>query len=65
MAPPPVTYSAASFVGLAGTIVMIVLVGVIFLIGRRSRLRHREMQLTFFLIEILLWFSVIMFGIAV
>jgi hypothetical protein len=36
VAPPPVTHSTASFVGLAGTIVMIVLVGVIFLIGRRS-----------------------------
>jgi hypothetical protein len=29
------------------------------------RLMHRETQLTFFLIAILLWFSVIMFGIAV
>ena len=32
-------YSAASFLGLAGTIVMMVLVGVIFLTGRRSPAR--------------------------
>jgi uncharacterized protein DUF4340 len=39
VAPPPVTYSAASFVGLAGTIVLMVLVGVIFLTGRRRPAR--------------------------
>ena len=50
MTPPP--YVAASFVGLASAIVMVVLVGAILLTGRRSQApRIARCRLTFFLIR--------------